>query len=140
LKEAVKKVNLKRQIDINTVTITRDHYFPSAYIIDLPLDSVPDHVWQDVLDHEWKSSLHLWDRKLFIIGDRLRLVTTIDDIEPKLDWIKQVIQKTNENIEEYNRTAVSSEAQTEEESRRRLEEEGTDITVIRDTIRKKLTF
>jgi hypothetical protein len=42
------------------------------------------------------------DRKLFVVGEKLRLVTTINDIEDKLDWVRQVIERTNRDIDEYN--------------------------------------
>lgn len=51
---------------------------------------------------EWKSGRHLWDRKLFVVGEKLRLVTTVNDIEDKLDWVRQVIERTNRDIDEYN--------------------------------------
>jgi len=89
VKEEAKKVKLKENIDVSTLDINRDSYFRSAYFIDLPLDSVPDHAWQDILDREWRASLRLWDRKLFVVGDRLRLVTSIDDIEGKIDWVNR---------------------------------------------------
>jgi len=138
VKMTPKKVRLKRNIDGNTVEIRRDNYFPSAYVIDLPLDSVPDHAWQDILDREWKASLRLWDRKLFVVGDKLRLVTTIDDIGGKLDWVKQVIEKTNRGIDEYNKEVKASEALSEEETRRRAMEESVSIDTIRDSLRKRL--
>jgi hypothetical protein len=136
LREAAKKVNLKQHIDADTVPVKRDHYFRNAYVIDLPLNSVPDHTWQDILDREWKSSLHLWDRKLFVVGDHLRLVTTIEDIGSKLDWVNQVIEKTNEGIDEYNKTARADEAVTDEESRKRADEERMNIDAIRNSLRR----
>ena len=90
-----KKVNILTPVDIEKVTIKRDHYFPNAYIIDIPLDSVPDHVWQDFFEREWKLSRHLWDRKIYLIGDKIRLLTTIDNLEDKLDWVKRVVEQTN---------------------------------------------
>jgi tRNA uridine 5-carbamoylmethylation protein Kti12 len=136
VKEAPKKIKLKENIDVNTVEISRDHYFPNAYVIDLPLEFVPDHAWQDILDREWKTSLRLWDRKLFVVGDRLRLVTTIDDIEGKLDWVKQVVERTNKGIDEYNRDVRGREALTEEETHKRTSEENVGIDTIRDSLKK----
>jgi len=78
MKEIAKKVKLSKPFDVDKITIKRDRYFPSAYIIDLPLDSIPDHIWQDIFERTWKASRHLWDRKLFVISDKLRLVTTAD--------------------------------------------------------------
>jgi hypothetical protein len=136
LKEVAKKVKLKEYVDANTITINRDGYFRSAYVIDLPLDSVPDHAWQDILDREWRASLRLWDRKLFVVGDKLRLVTTLDDIEGKLDWIKQVIERTNEGIDEYNKEINARKAQKEEETHKQIREEQASIDSIRASLRK----
>jgi tRNA uridine 5-carbamoylmethylation protein Kti12 len=137
VKELAKKVKLKENIDVSTIKIIRDHYFRSAYLIDLPLDSVPDHAWQDILDREWRTSLRLWDRKLFVVGDKLRLVTTIDGIEGKIDWVKQVIERTNQGIDEYNREIEAREAQTKEEIHRRTTEEKVSVEAIRDSLRKR---
>lgn len=138
MREKAKKVGLKRDIDAATVPVKRDDYFPNAYIIDLQLDSMPDHAWQDILDREWKSSLRLWDRKLFVIGDKLRLVTTIDDMKTKLDWVKQMVEKTNRGIDVYNEETKAREAQIEEETSRHADDERISIATIRDNLRKTL--
>ena len=116
MKEIAKKVKLLKPFDADKITIKRDRYFRNAFIIDLPLDSMPDHVWQDIFEQKWKSSRHLWDRKLFVMGDELRLVTTADEFGDKLDWIEQVINETNKGIDEHI-TAVRIE-----EERRAKEE------------------
>jgi tRNA uridine 5-carbamoylmethylation protein Kti12 len=136
LKEVAKKVKLKDYVDANNITISRDGYFRSAYVIDLPLDSVPDHVWQDILDREWRASLRLWDRKLFVVGDKLRLVTTLDDIEGKLDWVKQVIGQTNEGIDEYNKEINARKTQKEDETHKQIGEEQANIDSIRASLKK----
>jgi hypothetical protein len=140
MKELAKKVKLQDFVDVDNVAISKDHYFSNAYVVDLPLQAVPDHAWQDILDREWKSTRTLWDRKLFVIGDKLRLVTTLEDIEAKFEWVKQVIEQTNKAIDEYNREAEARETQLEDEKRTRvLEEEEAGIDSIRDTLRKRFT-
>lgn len=140
MKELAKKVKLQDFVDVNNIAISKDHYFSNAYVVDLPLQAVPDHAWQDIFDREWKSTRHLWDRKLFVIGDKLRLVTTLEDIEAKFEWVKQVIEQTNKAIDEYNREAEAREAQLEDEKRTRVpEEEEAGIDSIRDTLRKRFT-
>lgn len=79
----VEKANLLKPFDVDTINIRRDRYFTNAYVVDLPLDSTPDHVWRDIFERTWKSSRHLWDRKLFVMADRLRLVTPADDFGKK---------------------------------------------------------
>ena len=134
MKEIAKKVKLSKPFDVDKITIKRDRYFPSAYIIDLPLDSIPDHIWQDIFERTWKSSRHLWDRKLFVIGDKLRLVTTADEFGDKLDWIEQVIKETNKGIDEYDRMV-----QKEEMQRQTLWEEKARVERMRDALRRTFT-
>ena len=142
MKETVKKVKLLRPFDVDKITIRRDSYFPSAYITDLPLNSMPDHIWQDIFERAWKSSRHLWDRKLFVIGDKLRLVTTANEFGDKLDWIEQVIEETNKNIDEYNRLV-----QLEEETRikvgkqrQELWEEKARVERMKETLKKRFAL
>jgi hypothetical protein len=137
VKEEARKVKLKENIDVGALDIKKDSYFRSAYVIDLPLDSVPDHAWQDILDREWRASLRLWDRKLFVVADKLRLVTSIDDIEGKIDWARQVIERTNQGIDEYNKEIKARETQTGEDLHRRTAEEKVSVDAIRDSLRKR---
>lgn len=142
MKETVKKVKLLRPFDVDKITIRRDSYFPSAYIIDLPLDSVPDHVWQNVFERAWKSSRHLWDRKLFVIGDKLRLVTTANEFGDKLDWIEQVVKETNKNIDEYNRLVQLEEETRIKEGKQKQElwEEKARVGRMKETLKKRFAL
>jgi len=139
MKEIAKKVKLLKPFDVDKVTIKSDRYFPNAYIIDLPLDSTPDHVWQDIFEQKWKSSRHLWDRKLFVMGDRLRLVTTSDEFGDKLDWIEQVIQETNKGIDEHiNAVRIEEEKRAKEELKKQKSwDEKARVEMIKDALRRK---
>jgi len=139
VKEKIKEVKLLKPFDVDKITIKRDSYFPNAYIIDLPLDSMPDHVWQDIFEQTWKSSRHLWDRKIFVLGDKLRLVTSVDEFEDKLNWIEQVVKETNKTIDEYNRATQEEEkARIKEEiAKQPLLEEKPSIEMMRDRLRKR---
>ena len=137
MKEKAKKVEFLEHVDVGKINIMRDDYFSNAYMIDLPLDSTPDHVWQDIFEGEWKSSRHLWDRKLFVVSDKLRLVTTANEIEEKLDWVKQVLEQANKGIEEYNRETEAREAQTDEQLRRQMLEKEAKVEEIRNVLRRR---
>lgn len=132
--EVAKKVKLSEPIDINRVDIHRDHYFHKAFVIDLPLDSLPDHVWLYIFEQEWKASRHLWDRKLFVVSDKLRLVTTEHEMEEKLDWVKDVIERTNRGIDEYNRESQARVPQIEQEAKKQAEEEVARAEAIKSII------
>jgi hypothetical protein len=138
VEEKIKEVKLLKPFDVDKITIKRDSYFPNAYIIDLPLDSIPNHVWQDIFEQTWKSSRHLWDRKLFVIGDKLRLVTSADEFEDKLNWIEQVINDANKAIDEYNRiTDEGKKARIKKEvEKQALREQRANIEMMRTHLRK----
>lgn len=140
MKETVREVDLLEPIDADKINISRDHYFPNAYIIDFALSSTPDHVWLDLFEREWKSSRQLWDRKVFLMGNKLRLVTTAYDIEDKLDWVKQVVTRTNKNVARYNREMASRPAPPRGQVRRpslKEDKEKASIEMIRETLRKR---
>ena len=134
MKELAKKVKFSESIDVDKINIVKDHYFPNAYIIDLPLNSIPDHAWQDVFEREWKMSRRLWERKIFVMGDKLRLITTPNELAEKLDWVKQIIERTNKAIEEYNRVAPLEKQLRKQVS---VAEEKMVIESIRDMLRKR---
>lgn len=99
-----RKMNLMESIDVDTIPIQRDLFLPNAYVIELPLDSQPDYVWQTIFEHEWRSSLHLWERKVAIVGDKLMLITTPTKIGEKIDWLRKIIGSTNLRVEKLTKT------------------------------------
>lgn len=131
----VKKIRLLEPIDVDKINIVKDKYFSNAYIVDLPLDSEPDHVWQDIFDREWMASRNLWDRKAFIIGNTLRLITTPEDMEEKISWVREVIAATNTGIStHYKQMDLRPEAKREAQRAKTKEEEI--IERIRRTLRR----
>lgn len=135
MKEIAHKVKFLEPVDVGKIKVERDHYFPNAYIIDLPLDAQPDHAWQDIFDREWRMSRQLWERKIFVIGDKLRLVTTANEIENKLEWIRKIVEQTNKEIDEYNNMAP-----IEKELCKQIPEENVKecIERIRETLKEVL--
>lgn len=131
----MKKTNLMESMNAGTVNIRRDDYFPRAFVIDLALDSVPDHAWQDIFERQWRTSRHLWDRKLFIIGDTLRLVTSSEDIEEKLSWIKEIVTATNKKVEDFNKQQEWTARASPQIQRVAIEHEET-VGNIREALRK----
>jgi len=99
-----KKVNLVEPIDVEKIPIRRDVFLKSAYVIELPLDSQPDYVWRTFFEQEWKSSLHLWERKVVVVGDKLLLITTPSEIGEKIDWLKRTIESANMRVERFSQT------------------------------------
>jgi len=126
------KANLVGPIDVDKIPIRRDVFLKSAYVIELPLDSQPDYVWRTIFEQKWKSSLHLWERKVVVVGDKLLLITTPDKIGEKIDWLKKMIESTNMRVERLSQTQqIMEEAQEAEELRKHE-------NIIRDALRMKL--
>lgn len=139
MKEITKKVKLLKPFDADKISIKGDRYFLNAYTVDLPLDYMPDHVWQYIFERIWKSSRHLWDRKLFVMGDKLRLVTTPDDFGEKLDWIEQVIQETNKGVEKHNfAVEMEQDIKIEQElKKQKLWEKKATVEGMKESLRKR---
>jgi len=95
-----KSVRIATPFDTSRICVSQNPTFPDAYMVDLPLDSVPDQEWRDAFDLKWKSSRDLWDRKLWLIDDKVRLVTTADGFVEKLEWVEKTIDGTNNAIKE----------------------------------------
>ena len=107
----VKGIKVLTPFDASRISVSQDPSFPKAYIVELPLDSTPDHDWRDAFQLKWKSSRDFWDRKLFLIDDRVRLVATEDEFVEKLTWLEKMIDETNDAIRERYR-AIENEKET----------------------------
>jgi Fe-S cluster biosynthesis and repair protein YggX len=147
LGEAVSTLATKLKKHVNIVpeskkmSVNKDHHFSNTYIIELPLDSAPNHVWQDIFERIWKSSRDVWDRKLTIVDNKLRLITTLDNIEEKLDWIKHVIEQTNKAIDEYYQKTEGKEktpmAIAEQQNKKQISEKKAGIQEARKLFKRK---
>jgi hypothetical protein len=112
LEEFAKKVNIKHPISVDHVDIHNDAFHPGAYVISLPLDGYPSYAWQTLFDLELWGSLDFWDRKVLIVGSELKLVTTLNNLQEKLNWLDQIVVATNKRVDEHNR-----DVKTEKESK-----------------------
>ena len=101
--ELAKRVNIKHPIDAHNISINEDPFRPNAYVISLPLDSDPSYVWQTLFEQTLSSSLDFWDRKALVVGRELKLMTTQNGLEEKLEWLEGVVDATNRQVEEHNR-------------------------------------
>jgi hypothetical protein len=134
-----RKASLLKPFNVDNINVRKDEYFADAFIIDLPLDSMPDHVWQDIFESKWRTSRHLWDRKLFVIGDKLRLVTSPDEFETKLEWVEAMIFETNKIVDEQILAFQQEQERRikDEVLKQTLWEEKARIEIIKEALRKK---
>ena len=137
---AVSKVNILEPFDLDRIIIERDHYFPGAYCVDLALDAVPDHAWLEMFEIEWKLSRRWWERKLYVMGDILRLVTPATDIAEKIKWVQEIVKQTNNSVEEHNRNQGVREALLAQHARTQtVDDESENVETLKDTLRKHFT-
>lgn len=106
--ELAKKISIKHPISVEHVSIHNDPFRPGAYVISLPLDAVPSYTWQTLFELELWSSLDFWDRKVLVVGDQLKLVTTLDKLQEKLNWLEQIVVAANRRVDEHNRNVEAA--------------------------------
>ncbi len=123
-------VNVVTPFDASKIRICHDENF-SAYTIDLPLVNPPDSDWVNIFEQKWRSSRQFWDRKVMLLNDKIRLWTSVDDFEEKLEWIRKVIVETNVALTEYN-DAVQRERELS-----MLQTSGT-AEMVKDIMRQKV--
>ena len=111
--ELAKKVNIKHPISADHVEIREDPFHPNAYVISLPLDSYPSYAWHTLFELELWSSLDFWDRKAVVVGNELKLVTTRDNLQDKLNWLEKIVVATNRRVDEHNKN-VKAEKEAKE--------------------------
>lgn len=131
--ELAKKVSIKHPISVDNVDIRNDQFHPSAYVISLPLDGYPSYAWQTLFEIELWGSLDFWDRKVLVIEDQLKLVTTLNNLQEKLNWLDKIVVATNKRVDEHNR-----DVKAEKESKEIELEDARTRTTIRNELAKWL--
>jgi hypothetical protein len=72
-----------------------------------------------------------------MMSDKLGLVTTADEMEEKLGWVKQVLEQTDRGVEKYNREAEVRVTQMDEQMKKQMLEEEANVERIRDVLRSR---
>jgi hypothetical protein len=136
-----KSVRIMTPFDTSRICVSQNPTFPDAYIVELPLDSVPDQEWQDAFELRWKSSRDLWDRKLLLINDKVRLVSTADGFVEKLEWVEKTIDETNGAIKEQIRLIEKEKEMIRDATTRQTLQTGIPGTeIIMETLRRRFSM
>lgn len=127
----LKKVATVDIINIDTETVELDNSFPGAYAFYIKLSARPEPRWVHIFNFEWERSIYLMKREIRIAGDRLRVISGADDnIEKHVDFVRTLVKKTNQRIEEDNRRSELAE--------QRRRGRGEWVEKEKEEIRKKL--
>ena len=136
-----KSVRIMTPFDMRKICVSQNPTFPDAYIVDLPLDSVPDQEWRDAFDLKWKSSRDLWDRKLSLIDDKVRLVSTSDEFVEKLEWVEKTVNETNNAIKDQCRIiGKEKEMIREATAKQALQTDMRGSEMIVETLRRRFSM
>jgi len=124
---------------VSKININEHPNFSGVYIVELPLDSVPDENWREAFEQKWRSSRDLWDRKICLIDNKVRLLSTADHYTEKLDWIERLVNDTNKMVKEYDRIIEKQSELIKDETAKQLLQMDANKASILDAIRRKLT-
>ena len=112
-------------IGVDADTLEKDETSPETYAFYIKLSDEPDGVWRNYLA-KWNDALDAMQRKIDVVGDRLRLVFIYsDNIQNYTKYAAQLVKMVNERVIEYNKKVDSLEKMElgkQEDSRRKKEE------------------
>jgi hypothetical protein len=127
-----RKVNLK-PVDPDKLKIEKSALLPRAYVFDLELDSTPDHHWILAFEAKRQASRRMHaSTPVAVLGNKLEVATLPDEIRDKVEWIKGLVDSTNNRIENYNEQI---EQKHEAERQKQLKEQET-IKRMREALKK----
>ena len=126
-----KTVNLK-PIDPDNLKIERSVWLREGYDFELDLDSIPAPVWVQIFERERQASLNTLKGPVSVAVDKLEVSTSPDEINGKIEWIKGLVNSTNQGVEEYNEQVMQK---IEADEQKRLREPET-IKKMREALKK----
>ena len=127
--EFSKVVNLK-PIDPEKIKIEMVSGSENNYTVWLELDSEPDSVWTRIFYDEVGKNLQI--SQVMISVASLSVLTSRDDFKKKIEWLKRIVDYTNQQVEQHN-----SKVEREREEQRRREAKGVDdIKKMREQLRR----
>lgn len=106
-------------VSIDSENIERDRGDLRAFYA--TLDRVPSSVWANYFDEQWASLFFNMRYTADIVGRKIRVVFAPDYAKKTVAFLKQVIERTNNMIDEHNLRADSDAKRTNIEERRQLE-------------------
>jgi hypothetical protein len=127
--EFSKVVNLK-QIDPEKIKIEMVPGSESNYTVWLELDSEPDSIWTRIFYGEVAKNMQIGQAMISVAC--VTVLTTRDDFKKKIEWLKKIVDYTNQQVEQHN-----SKVEQEREEQRRREAKGMeDIKKMREQLKR----
>ena len=95
-------VNL-RPIDPDKMEIIKVSGTKETFKFNLLLDTVPDSVWKDFFNDELRKKPIPLDSQIDFEGLSVYVLSTPDKINDTIELVKQLVNSTNENVQDLNK-------------------------------------
>ena len=95
-------VNL-RPIDPDKLEIIKVSGTKETFKVNLLLDAVPDSVWKDFFNDELRKKPIPLDAEIDFEGLSVYVVSTPDKINEIIELVKQLVNSTNEHVQQLNK-------------------------------------
>jgi len=132
-----KPVKFLKPFDVNKISVSQHPDFSGVYVVELPLDSTPDVDWREAFERKWRFSTDLWDSKVYLVNDKIKLLSSVDSFDEKLDWMEKLVDDTNKAVQECNRLIEKEGALVKSESGKQLLHMESSKAVIMDAVYRK---
>jgi hypothetical protein len=125
----VEKVTIKA-VDLDRVE--KDDSFPKAYAFYIALSETPEPIWVELFMSRYESTFTSLKREMTIQGSHVRVVTAPEEEENHVRFLRQVVDETNKDVDEYNRKL----ARQEEQERKLKAMEDAEAQQIKERLRR----
>lgn len=117
-------VNL-RPIDPDKLEIIKVSGTKETFKVNLLLDAVPDSVWKDFFNDELRKKPIPLDAEIDFEGLSVYVVSTPDKINEIIELVKQLVNSTNEHVQQLNKkiregSEIEREMDVEDEEKIKL--------------------
>ncbi len=97
--EHVRKIRI---LAVDVDSVEKDDSFPSALAFYIRLSDFPDNVWREIFVNEYEQAWYNLKREVTVEGNRVRVVCAPGEEQGQIDFIKKLIEGTNQNVDRYN--------------------------------------
>jgi hypothetical protein len=104
----VKKITIN---GVDTDHIEKDESFPKAYAFYVALSETPEQIWVEFFMSRYEGMFTSLKREMTIQGSRVRVVTAPGEEGEHVRFLRQVVDETNKDVDEYNKKLARQEQQ-----------------------------
>ena len=117
---------------VDSDRVEKDDSFSKAYAFYVDLSETPEPIWTELFMTRYETTFTNLKREMTIEGNRIRVVTAPGEEESHVRFLRQVIDKTNQDVDEHNKKL----ARQQELERRFKATEDAEAQQIKERLRK----